>query len=127
VKQVTKAVGIQKKFMYIHSSNVCNSFARRWYGYYHAQRPLGHQNIELLPEPYFHVVLLYPIVLILDTSTQNSHTCLKRHGKRCNNLAKPKKFRNDSGLTHWGQQFDLHLHALYCIVPSGGINKEEQW
>jgi site-specific recombinase XerD len=26
---------------------------------------LGHQNIELLPEPYFHVVLLYPIVLIL--------------------------------------------------------------
>jgi integrase len=26
---------------------------------------LEHQNIELLREPYFHVVLLYPIVLIL--------------------------------------------------------------
>jgi hypothetical protein len=27
---------------------------------------------------------------------------------------------------HLGQQLSSHPH-LHCIVPSGGINKEEQW
>jgi hypothetical protein len=56
--------GHSKEFMYIlrqTATHICSKMDR----YYHAQRPLGHQNIELLPEPYFHVVLLYPIVLIL--------------------------------------------------------------
>jgi hypothetical protein len=46
VKQVAKAVGILKEVRTYITSHVCNSFARRWYGYYHAQRPLIHQNIE---------------------------------------------------------------------------------
>jgi hypothetical protein len=97
VKQVTKAVGIQKKFMYIHYVKRMQLICSKMDGYYHAQRPLGHQNIELLPEPYFHVVLLYPIVLILwRYQPKIVYTpCLKRHGKRCNNLAKPKKFRQE--------------------------------
>jgi hypothetical protein len=26
----------------------------------------------------------------------------------------------------WGQQLSLHPH-LHCIVPGGGVDKEEQW
>jgi hypothetical protein len=84
-------------------------------------------NIEL-SNPIFMWFYL-PIVLIFgNASTQNSlHTLFETTWKRCNNLAKPKKFRQeDSGLTHLGTALSLHLH-LYCIVPSGGINKEWQW
>jgi hypothetical protein len=39
--------GRHSKEVHVHiTSHVCNSFARRWYGYYHAQRPFIHQNIE---------------------------------------------------------------------------------
>jgi hypothetical protein len=95
VKQVTS--GGHSKEVHVHYVKRMQPFARRWYGYYHAQRPLGHQNIELLPEPYFHVVLLYPIVLILAIHQPKIvyTPCLKRHWKRCNNLAKPKKFRQE--------------------------------
>jgi hypothetical protein len=94
VKQASKVAGIQKKFMYIHFTyaTICSKMDR----YYHAQRPLGHQNIELCPNPIFMWFYLPDSINSLAISTQNSRTpCLKRHGKRCNNLAKPKKFRQE--------------------------------
>jgi hypothetical protein len=33
---------------------------------------------------------------------------------------------NDSRFAHLGQQLSLHPH-LHCIVPGGGVDKEEQW
>jgi hypothetical protein len=53
--------------------------------------------------------------------------CLRRLGKRYNNLAKQGSTNgNDSRFAHLGQQLSLHPH-LHCIVPGGGVDKEEQW
>jgi hypothetical protein len=71
------------------------------------------------------VVLLYPIVLILAIHQPKIvyDTLFETTWKRCNNLAKKEIQAGKIAVLHtWGQQ-SLHLH-LYCIVPSGGINKE---
>jgi site-specific recombinase XerD len=60
-----KAVGIQKKFMYTLRQTYATHLLEDGLDIITLKDLLGHQNIELLPEPYFHVVLLYPIVLIL--------------------------------------------------------------
>jgi integrase len=42
-----KSVGITKD-VHVHSlRHTYAAFARRRHGYYHAQRPLGHQNLKL--------------------------------------------------------------------------------
>jgi site-specific recombinase XerC len=46
VKTVAKSVGITKDVHAQSTSYLCHAFARRRHGYYHAQRPLGHQNLE---------------------------------------------------------------------------------
>jgi hypothetical protein len=52
--------------------------------------------------------------------------CLRRLGKRYNNLQKQGSTNgNDSRFAHLGQQLSLHPH-LHCIVPGGG-GQEEQW
>jgi hypothetical protein len=43
----------------VHTVKRMYSFARRWIDIITLKDLLEHQNIELLPEPYFHVVLLY--------------------------------------------------------------------
>jgi hypothetical protein len=57
--------GHSKKFMYIHYVKRMQLICSNGLDIITLKDLLGHQNIELLPEPYFHVVLLYPIVLIL--------------------------------------------------------------
>jgi site-specific recombinase XerD len=61
VKQVTKAVGIQKE---VHVHTLRQTYATHLLedgmDIITLKDLLGHQNIELLPEPYFHVVFTLP-------------------------------------------------------------------
>jgi hypothetical protein len=92
---------------------------------------LEHQNIELLREPYFHVVFTLPdsinsLVMhqpkiVYDTLFETTWETLQQFSK-----TKEIQAGKIAVLHTWGQQLSLHLH-LYCIVPSGGINKEGQW
>jgi hypothetical protein len=80
---------------------------------------------ELLP--YFHVVFTLPASInslaihqpkiVYDTLFEATWETLQQfqgstNGNRC--------------FAHLGQQLSLHPH-LHCIVPGGGVDKEEQW
>jgi hypothetical protein len=115
--------GIQKKFMYIHYVKRLNSFARRWI----LSRSKTFGNIRTLNfcRTLFSCgFTLSDSINFGNASTQNSYdTLFETTWKRCNNLAKKEIQAGMIAVLHtWGQH-DLHLH-LYCIVPSGGINKE---
>jgi hypothetical protein len=86
---------------------------------------------ELLPVPYFHVVFTLPECLnglalafpreiykiLFDASWQT----LKTFGNK-----KGVKMGAISLLHSWGQNLSLHPH-LHCIVPGGGVTKNNEW
>lgn len=89
---------------------------------------------ELLPVPYFHVVftlpdLLNPLALhkpkeIYDTLFETAWETIKTFSND------PKHLGASPGmiciLHTWGQTLSLHPH-LHCIVPGGGLNKQNKW
>lgn len=89
---------------------------------------------QVLPVTYFHVVFTLPSEL--------NQLCLKYPKQLYNTLFSAswktiQTFSNDSkylgaktgmiSLLHtWGQNISLHPH-LHCLVPSGGVNKQQKW
>jgi hypothetical protein len=86
---------------------------------------------ELLPVPYFHVVFTLPASInslaihqpkiVYDTLFAATWETLQQFGKN-----KEVQMGMIAVLHTWGQQLSLHPH-LHCIVPGGGVDKEEQW
>lgn len=89
------------------------------------------RETELLPVPYFHVVFTLPEALnslaihhpklVYDTLFDSAWQTLSTFGKN-----KELKMGMIAILHTWGQQLSLHPH-LHCIVPGGGIDKEDNW
>jgi len=89
---------------------------------------------ELLPVPYFHVVFtlpdalnrlcLYKPKLLYDLLFKTSWSVLNGFGQD------PKWLGAQTGMISilhtWGQTMTLHPH-LHCIVPGGGLTKQEKW
>jgi hypothetical protein len=83
---------------------------------------------ELLPVPYFHVVLPCQLVLILAIHQPKIvyDTLFEATWETLQHLAKNKEVQMGMiAFAHLGQQLSLHPH-LHCIVPGGGVDKEEQ-
>lgn len=92
------------------------------------------REAELLPVPYFHVVFTLPDTLnrlcmhkpkvLYDTLFWAAWSVLNSFGHD------PKWLGAQTGMISilhtWGQTLSLHPH-LHCIVPGGGITKEERW
>jgi hypothetical protein len=89
------------------------------------------REAELLPVPYFHVVFTLPQVInslaiafpkeiystLFEATWQTIYTFGKNKNVQMGMIA----------LLHtWGQNLSLHPH-LHCIVPGGGVNKNNQW
>lgn len=89
---------------------------------------------ELLPVPYFHVVFTLPDLLnklclykpkiLYDLLFTTAWSVLNSFGHD------PKLLGAQTGmiaiLHTWGQTMTLHPH-LHCIVPGGGLTKQEKW
>ena len=89
------------------------------------------RNSELLPVAYFHLVFTLPEEL--------NRMCMRYPKEMYGILFKSvwetmKMFFGNKGLQTgmisvlhtWGQNLSLHPH-LHCIVPGGGINKQQKW
>lgn len=89
---------------------------------------------ELLPVPYFHVVLTLPDTLnrlamhqpkkVYDALFESAWDTIKTFGKDAKHLG--ARTGMISVLHTWGQQLTLHPH-LHCIVPGGGLNQQDKW
>lgn len=89
------------------------------------------RNEELLPVPYFHVVFTLPEELnalcmqrpkqLYDTLFKAAWETLAEFG-----INKGVKMGMICVLHTWGQNLSLHPH-LHCIVPGGGVDKNEKW
>ena len=89
------------------------------------------RRTELLPVPYFHMVFTLPDSInslaihqpkiVYDTLFEATWETLQQFGK-----AKEIQLGMIAVLHTWGQQLSLHPH-LHCIVPGGGIAKDQQW
>jgi hypothetical protein len=89
------------------------------------------RTTELLPVPYFHVVFTLPDSLnslaihdpklVYDTLFEATWETLKTFGKN-----KGLQSGMITVLHTWGQQLSLHPH-LHCIVPGGGVDKDDNW
>jgi secreted Zn-dependent insulinase-like peptidase len=89
------------------------------------------RTTELLPVPYFHVVFTLPDSLnslaihdpklVYDLLFETAWATLKTFSKN-------KGLQNGmiAVLHTWGQQLSLHPH-LHCIVPGGGVDKDDNW
>ena len=89
------------------------------------------RTTELLPVPYFHVVFTLPdsinalaihqpkmvYDLLFETTWATLKTFSKNKGLQSGMIAV---------LHTWGQQLSLHPH-LHCIVPGGGVDKDDNW
>jgi hypothetical protein len=89
---------------------------------------------ELLPVPYFHVVFtlpdalnqlcLYKPKILYDLLFKTTWSVLNSFGHD------PKWLGAQTGMISilhtWGQTMTLHPH-LHCIVPGGGLTKQEKW
>lgn len=89
---------------------------------------------ELLPVPYFHVVFTLPDALnrlclfkpgiLYDLLFKTSWSVLNSFGHD------PKWLGAQTGMVSilhtWGQTMTLHPH-LHCIVPGGGLTKQNKW
>ncbi len=89
------------------------------------------RTTELLPVPYFHVVFTLPDSInslaihqpkiVYDILFEATWETLKQFGK-----TKEIQTGMIAVLHTWGQQLSLHPH-LHCVVPGGGVDKDEQW
>lgn len=89
---------------------------------------------ELLNTPYFHVVFTLPSGLnkyalkeskiIYDALFKASWQTLQQFGNNPKHLG--AKMGMISVLHTWGQNLSLHPH-LHCIVPGGGVSKNNKW
>jgi hypothetical protein len=89
------------------------------------------RETELLPVPYFHVVFTLPEAIntlamhdsktVYATLFEAAWETLARFGK-----AKELQMGMIGVLHTWGQNLSLHPH-LHCIVPGGGIYKNNNW
>lgn len=89
---------------------------------------------ELLPVPYFHVVFtlpetlnrlcLYKPKLLYDLLFKTAWSVLHSFGQDTKWLGAQTGMI--SILHTWGQTMTLHPH-LHCIVPGGGLTKDQQW
>lgn len=89
------------------------------------------RETELLPVPYFHVVFTLPdsinalaihqpkmvYDLLFETAWATLKTFSKNKGLQSGLI---------SVLHTWGQNLSLHPH-LHCIVPGGGVDKDDNW
>jgi hypothetical protein len=86
---------------------------------------------ELLPVPYFHIVFTLPCELnelalhepkkAYDLLFKSAWETLQTFGKN-----KGLQMGMIAILHTWGQNLSLHPH-LHCIVPGGGLDKNDQW
>lgn len=92
------------------------------------------REAELLPVPYFHVVFTLPNTLhslcMYEPATMYS-ILFDAVWATINSFGKDKKWLGAQtgmiAILHtWGQTMSLHPH-LHCIVPGGGLTKENQW
>ena len=89
------------------------------------------RTTELLPVPYFHVVFtlsdslnslaIHNPKLVYDLLFESAWETLKTFGKN-----KGVQSGMIAVLHTWGQNLSLHPH-LHCIVPGGGVDKNDKW
>ena len=92
------------------------------------------REVELLNVPYFHVVFTLPSELneyalkkgkiIYGALFKAAWQTLKQFGDNPKHLG--AKMGMIAVLHTWGQNLSLHPH-LHCIVPGGGVTKNEKW
>jgi hypothetical protein len=95
---------------------------------------IAKREAELLPVPYFHVVFTLPdtlnqLAMYQPKAVYDSLFEAAWQTVRC--FAKdPKHLGAKAGmiaiLHTWGQTLSLHPH-LHCIVPGGGLTKNQKW
>jgi hypothetical protein len=89
---------------------------------------------ELLPVPYFHVVFTLPSelnILCMQLPNILYATLFDAAWDTIQTFSKDEKHLGAttgmiSILHTWGQQITLHPH-LHCIIPAGGLTKQNQW
>ena len=89
---------------------------------------------QVLPVNYFHVVFTLPSelnLLCLTYPKQLYNTLFSASWKTIEIFSKDTKHLGaKSGMTcilhTWGQNLSLHPH-LHCLVPAGGIDKQDNW
>lgn len=89
------------------------------------------RETELLPVPYFHVVFTIPqaINTLAMYEPRIVYSILFQAAwQTINVFGKNKKLKKGmiAVLHTWGQNLSLHPH-LHCIIPGGGIDKQENW
>jgi hypothetical protein len=95
---------------------------------------INNREAELLPVPYFHVVFTLPDTLnglALGKPQQIYNTLFEAAWETIATFAAdPKHLGARPGMISilhtWGQTLSLHPH-LHCIVPGGGLTKEDSW
>ena len=89
------------------------------------------RNSELLPVPYFHVVFTLPeeLNVLCMKNPQEMYGILFKSAWKTLRLFGINKHVTTGmiAILHtWGQNLSLHPH-LHCIVPGGGIDKNDRW
>lgn len=89
---------------------------------------------ELLPVPYFHVVFTLPDSInqvalqkpkqVYDVLFETAWATIRTFAKDSKHLGAETGMI--SILHTWGQTLSLHPH-LHCIVPGGGLTKQQRW
>lgn len=98
------------------------------------ERWIMQREAELLPVAYYHIVFSLPHALndIAKQNPKQVYNALFHAGwNTIRTLSKDHKYIGAKtgmvAILHtWGQQLWLHPH-LHCIVPGGGITKNEKW
>ena len=89
---------------------------------------------EILPVPYFHVVLTLPDILnplCLYKPTEVYNILFQAAWGVINSFGWDRKWLGAQtgmiAILHtWGQTLSLHPH-LHCIIPGGGLTKQDNW
>ena len=92
------------------------------------------REAELLPVPYFHLVFTLPDALnrlCMHKPRQMYNILFASVWSVLNTFGKdPKWLGAQTGMISilhtWGQTLTLHPH-LHCIVPGGGLTKDDKW
>lgn len=95
---------------------------------------IARQQEYLLDVPYFHVVFTLPSELrslCIHKPRVMYNLLFKASWETIDTLSKDKKFLGaQSGMTAilhtWSQNLFIHPH-LHCIIPGGGVTKDDKW
>lgn len=98
------------------------------------ERWIQNREAELLPVPYFHVVFTLPDALhpmCLHEPATMYHMLFDAVWETINCFGNDAKWLGAQtgmiAILHtWGQTMSLHPH-LHCIVPGGGLTKQNKW